>query len=77
MLHFPRFKNITNIVEFSQEYLRNTLINLEKYDEAETHIYNCSESGAGMGSPILAALIKKKKTPVGGLSIRHLFIQSY
>lgn len=37
------------------------MINLEKYDEAETHIYNCSESGAGMGSPILAALIKKKK----------------
>lgn len=49
------------------------MINLEKYDEAETHIYNCSESGAGMGSPILAALIKKK-TPVGGLSIRHLFM---
>ena len=67
MLHFPRFKNITNIVEFSQEYLRNTLINLEKYDEAETHIYNCSESGAGMGSPILAALIKKKKNTSGWL----------
>lgn len=55
MLHFPRFKNIANIVEFSQEYLRNTLINLEKYDEAETHNYNCPESGAEMGSPILAA----------------------
>ena len=38
------------------------MTNLEKYDEAETHIYNCPESGAGMGSPILAALIKKKKT---------------
>ena len=57
MLHSPRFKSITTIVKFSQEYLRNTLINLEKYDEAETHIYHCPESGAGMGSPILAALI--------------------
>jgi len=53
------------------------LTNLEKYDEAETHIYNCPESGAGMGSPILAALIKKKKqkkTPMGVLSIRHLLL---
>ena len=57
MLYSPRFKSITTIVKFSQEYLRNTLINLEKYDEAETHIYHCPESGAGMGSPILAALI--------------------
>ena len=51
------------------------MTNLEKYDEAETHIYNCPESGAGMGSPILAALIKKKKkTPMGVLSIRHLLL---
>lgn len=48
------------------------MINLEKYDEAETHIYNCSESGAGMGSPILAALIKKKKN--SGLLKHQAFI---